>query len=376
LQAAGILLLMLSLCACGHGVLYTPWSPATQPGWTQQTGDAAGVGLLARGPEPPLRLRWQQSIGKPPLGAPMFAGPLLLQWSKAPDLFAFDTNSGTRVGKYGSDDPVCGPSAIAGEGGRLLLVSVLGKPSQLRAIDLESGDVIWRQNGSVCAAIVVRGDTVFAALESGQVRAMAVADGSLLWTLALTAPLVEAPSIAGDRLYVADGTGELIAASIDSGRVLWRRDLGTPMRTRPAAHAATGRVFAAVQGGLHALEASTGKVLWQANFAGLPSAELYASSQHVAVGSTDHSLYGFDAATGQQLWRYETDGIIRAAPVGTARSVYFGASDGWLYAVDASDGAMSWRQQLDGAVLVGAALNLQTLAVTTERGTTYLFGTP
>jgi len=374
LRAAAILLLVLGAVACGHGVLYAPWSPVTQPGWTQQTGQAHGSGLLVTGPEPPLRLRWQQSVGKPPLGSPLFAGSLLLQWSKAPDLFAFDVASGTRVGKYGSDDPVCGPSALAGEDGHLLLASVLANPSQLRAMDLTTGDVTWRHNGSVCAAVVVRGDTVYAAFESGKLQALAATNGHILWTLALTAPLIGAPSIAGGMLFVADGTGELVAASIDSGQVLWRRDLGTPLRTRPAADDSTGRVFAAVDGRLHALEAATGTVLWQAGFDGLPSAGLYVSDPHVAVGSTDHSLYGFDAATGQRLWRCEVGGIVRGAPVGTARSIYVGASDGWLHAVDATDGSIRWRQQLDGPVLIGAALTPQTLAVTTERGTTYVFG--
>ena len=373
-RVAGLVLLVLGGVACGHGVLYEPWSPAAHPGWTQQTGQAHGGGLLVAGAEPPLRLQWQQSIGKPPLQSPLFAGPLLLQWSKAPDLFAFDLISGMRVGKYGSDDPVCGPSALAGEDGHLLLASVLAKPSQLRAIDLPTGDVTWRQSGSVCAAVVVRGDTVYAAFESGMLQALAATDGHLLWTLALTAPLIAAPSIAGEVLYIADGTGELVAATIDSGQVLWRRDLGTPLRTRPGADAAAGRVFAAVDGSLHALAAATGTVLWRSEFDGLPSVGLYVSDLHVAVGSTDHSLYGFDATTGRRLWRCETGGIVRGAPVGTARTIYFGASDGWLHAVDATDGSIRWRQQLDGPVLVGAALTPQRLAVTTERGTTYVFG--
>ncbi|SVC89833.1 uncharacterized protein METZ01_LOCUS342687, partial [marine metagenome] len=88
--------LILALTACGHGMLYAPWSPSTQPGWTQEAGDASGGISVVEGPEPPLRLRWQQDIGKPPIGSPLLAGPLLLQWSKAPDLYVFDVATGTR----------------------------------------------------------------------------------------------------------------------------------------------------------------------------------------------------------------------------------------------------------------------------------------
>ena len=366
---------ILALTACGHGVLYAPWSPSTQPGWTQEAGDASGGISVVEGPEPPLRLRWQQDIGKPPIGSPLLAGPLLLQWSKAPDLYVFDVATGTRIGKSGSDDPVCGPPALAGDGGSLMLISILKDPSQLRAIDLESGDVVWRQDGAVCAAVVVRGDTVYAAMESGQVRALAADDGHVLWRLDLEAPLTGAPSLADSLFYVADGSGVLVAARIHSGQELWRRDLGTRIHSRPAVDAVGGRVFAAVDGGLHALAADTGEPLWQADFEGLPSQGLFVSATRVAVGSTDRSLYGFDTATGERSWRSETGGILRAAPVGTTDTIYIGAGDGWLHAIAATDGSTRWRQQLDGPVLTSVALSPRMLAVTTERGTTYVFAT-
>jgi outer membrane protein assembly factor BamB len=366
------LLLILLWLGCGHGVLYLP-SFSTECGWTQAGGDAHGGGLLDPGPEPPLRLRWQQKVGKPPLGSPLLSGSLLLQWSKAPDLYGFDVASGTRVGKWGFDDPVCGPPALAGAGGRLMLVSILEERSQLRAIDLASGDILWRQDGVLCAAVVVRNDTVYAAMESGQLMALAVADGQPLWNLALEPPLTSAPSLAKDVLYIADGDGELVAAGIDSGHVRWRRNLGTRLRSRPAVDVARKQVLAAVDGSLHALSADTGEPIWEADFAGLPSIGLFLSKKVVAVGSTDHSLYGFDAASGRRMWRCDTEGIIRAAPVGTDNTIYFGAGDGWLHAVDISDGSMRWRQQLDGPVLTSAALTRRSLAVTTELGTTYVF---
>lgn len=368
------LALGLCLTACGNGVLYSPWSPTTQPGWSQQGGDASGAGLRADGAEPPLRLRWQREIGKPPLGTPLLAGPLLLQWSKAPDLLAFELPSGRRVGKYGSDDPVCGPPAVSGAQGQHMLIPVLADPSQLQALDLVSGDVDWRRDGSICAAITVRGDTVYAAEEAGHVRALRATDGSLLWTLTLKPPLISAPSLSGDRLYVADGAGELVAARIDSGTVLWRRQLGKIVRARPAVSA--GRVFAAVDGVLHALAADSGDSLWSVNFRGQPSEGLYASSTRVVVGSSDHNLYGYEAATGVRSWQHAAGGIVRGALVGTQQTVYFGAADGWLQALDVLDGSSRWRHQLDGPVRTGAALTARRLAVTTERGTIYVFGAP
>lgn len=370
-NVAALCLLLSVAVACGHGVLYAPGA-SQQAQWLQASGDAGGSGLLVAGPEPPLRLQWQQKIGKPPLGSPLLSGELLLQWSKAPDLYAFEIATGTRVGKRGSDDPVCGPPALAGEHGRLMLVSILADPSQLRAIDRTSGDIVWRQDGVVCGDLVVRGDTAFVAKESGQVQAIAVEDGKILWTLELAPPLSEAPSLSDSVIFVADGKGKLVAATIDGGELLWRRNLGTAVRSR-AAIGPQGSVFAAVDGGLYALDPDTGKTRWQAEFTGLPTAGLFVSEKVVAVGSTDRSLSAFDPVSGHLLWRCETQGIVRGAPVGTEQTIYVGAGDGWIHAVDHADGTISWQQELDGPVLTSAALNWRSLAVTTERGTTYLF---
>lgn len=366
--------LLVWLAGCGHGVLYRPWSPATQQGWLQEGGGASGAGLRPDGIEPPLRLRWQRDVGKPPLSPPFLAGSLLLQWSKAPDLLAFELSTGRRVGKYGSEDPVCASPAMAGAQAQLMLIPALADPSRLRALDLPSGDTVWRRQGSVCAALAVRGDTIFAAQEGGAVLALNATDGRVLWTLKLKPPLISAPSLAGDRLLVADGGGDLVAARVDSGTVLWRRPLGKIARARPAV--AGERVFVAVDGMLHATSVESGDSLWSAAFRGLPAVGLYASPARVVVGSSDQRLYGFDAATGAELWQHDAGGIVRGALVGTGQTIYFGAANGWLQAVGADDGASRWRHQLDGPVLTGAALTGRRLAVTTERGTIYVFAAP
>ena len=121
------------------------------------------------------------------------------------------------------------------------------------------------------------------------------------------------------------------------------------------------------------MDPDTGKTRWQAEFTGLPTAGLFVSEKVVAVGSTDRSLSAFDPVSGHLLWRCETQGIVRGAPVGTEQTIYVGAGDGWIHAVDHADGTITWQQELDGPVLTSAALNWRSLAVTTERGTTYLF---
>ena len=367
-----LLLAGLTLSACGSGVLFAPWSPATEPGWTQEGGSSAGNGLHVEGVEPPLRLLWQQEVGKPPLRSPQLAGRLLLQWTKAPDLLVLDVATGRRLGRKGWNDPVCGAPALVGD--RLMLTAVLDDDEpHVQAFDLASGDVRWRLDGAVCAGVAVRGDTAFVAFESGRVQAIDTADGSMLWTLGLERPLGGTPSLSGNHLYLPDGAGGIVAARVDSGTVAWRRAMQPPVRLRVAVEPHGERVYAVGDSHVQALSASTGDSLWQQSFDGLPGG-VYATDAIVVVSSTDYGLHAFDPVDGAPRWHTELGGILRAAPVGTATTLYAGAADGWLYAVAVEDGAIVWRQQLDGPVLTGAALTPTLVAATTERGTTYLFG--
>lgn len=366
------LALVVSLSACGSGVLYAPWAPTPESGWLQDGGNPQGDRLRSEGVEPPLRLLWQQSIGDPPLGSPLLAGPLVLQWSKAPDLLVFDAATGHRVGRKRLNDPVCGPPAIAGTRAHLMLASVLdGDEPQVRALDLTTGDVAWRLDGS-CSAVVVRGDTAFLAQETGRLQAVDVVDGSVLWSVSLPAPLTATPSLYANLVVLPTGDGKLVAARVDSGTVAWKRAVDPRVRLRVAADVSGTRVFAVSDGRLQALSLATGDTLWSAAFRGLPGG-VYASKSTVVLGSTDYGVYAFDAETGMARWRTELGGIVRGAPVGTEDIVYAGAADGWLYAIDATDGSVRWRHQLDGPILTSAALTEHLLVATTERGTTFVF---
>lgn len=364
---------VVSLAGCGSGVLYAPWQTADGGGWTQEGGDAEGHRRRADGVEPPLRLRWQQDSGKPPLSAPLLAGPLLLQWSKDATLSAFDVATGTRLGRRVFDDPVCGAPALAGDGARLMLATVLErKKTQLRAVDLATGDVAWRIEGAACAALVVRRDTAYAALESGRLHAIDVGSGRVLWTRTLAAPLLAAPSLTGGRLVLPDGDGEVVAISADSGAVLWRRSLDRPIRLQPAMDPDGQRLFVAGDGILHSLDLATGEGLWHAAFDGLPGG-VHVAGPQVVVSSSDHGLHAFATADGEALWRADLGGIVRGAPVGTGATIYIGAGDGTLYGIDAADGTTRWRQEIDGPVRTSVALSPTLLAVTSERGTTHVF---
>jgi outer membrane protein assembly factor BamB len=108
--------------------------------------------------------------------------------------------------------------------------------------------------------------------------------------------------------------------------------------------------------------------------------EIDRAHRRVFVGSSDGGLYALQADTGDILWRFETLGFVQCSPLYDPREnvVYFGSNDGALYKVDAEHGQLLWRFMtnaevarrpvLDGSTLYAANANDTLIAVDTETG--------
>ncbi|MES2957010.1 MAG: PQQ-binding-like beta-propeller repeat protein [Pseudomonadota bacterium] len=99
-------------------------------------------------------------------------------------------------------------------------------------------------------------------------------------------------------------------------------------------------------GGVFALDASTGKVVWQ-NHLGLDAAHgqgvLATAGDLLFVGQPDGMLYGLDAANGKTLWKFQTDNDIEGAV--TTYSI-----NGEQYVLAISEGDKLWAFKLGGSL--------------------------
>lgn len=143
---------------------------------------------------------------------------------------------------------------------------------------------------------------------------------------------------------------------------LWKESIGegsgrSGIRLRPAY--ADGRLYvASVDGKVAALDATSGKTIWQddtrthgwfgyfgkkkhypdALYAGGPAV----SGDLLVVGTLDGHVYGMDAATGKQRWAAELSDEVVSAPVIDGGVVYARTNDARVYALDAATGARKW----------------------------------
>jgi len=85
------------------------------------------------------------------------------------------------------------------------------------------------------------------------------------------------------------------------------------------------------------------KQAWAAELGGRLTSPVVAAGK-VFVASVDaHTVHALDAATGRPLWQYTAGGRVDSPPTVYRGRVLFGSADGWVHALRAADGVPAWR---------------------------------
>lgn len=369
MRAVAALLAVLLAAGCAGKLFYLPGPGAPAREWTQAGGGPEGRAQAPGAPDAPLRLLWQQSLGAAPVGGPLVEGQLVLQLSAGPSLLAFDRYSGRLLGRRGLGAPVSAAPVLLGA---MLVLAEAGPKPALRGYERRENKVRWTYEGLAGASLTGRGDTLVAALNSGEVVALEATTGRRWWQSRLAGPLWAAPALGAEVVYVGDGTGGLAALELAGGRQCWRQDLGGPLR---AVVVGEDLVYAATAAGaVLACSAATGEVAWRTELRVLPTAGMALSGGLLVLGAADHRVYGLDAQTGKERWQFQTQGVVSGAPGAGGATIYVGSSEGYLYAVARDSGRLAWKYQLDGPALLPVALGEGLVAVATEERTLYVFG--
>jgi outer membrane protein assembly factor BamB len=102
---------------------------------------------------------------------------------------------------------------------------------------------------------------------------------------------------------------------------------------------------------VHALDAVSGKRIWQTLRAGAAfDTNPVVADNRVLLGCRDGYFYAFDAATGSLLWSYRAGGPISFSAAYDRDAVYFADKHNYVYALNARDGKLIWKSpQLPGA---------------------------
>jgi outer membrane protein assembly factor BamB len=262
--------------------------------------------------------------------------------------------------------------------------------AQVLALDPADGKVIWRQNvtAPVHAPPTVADGRVFVVTVENELNALSADDGRRLWVhngIPETAGLLGAasPAVEGEVVVVAYKSGELFALRVENGRVIWSDNLAATRNVDAVSNLADirgrpvidrGRVFAVSHSGrMTSINLRGGDRVWEQEIGS--SNGPWVAGEYVFVLASDNQLVCLTRADGKIRWvcplqRYEdeknrSDPIRWAGPVLAGDRLIALSSLGTAALVSPYTGEMLGTMAMSaggylGPVIAGNALYLLT----------------
>ncbi|HEX2319290.1 MAG TPA: PQQ-binding-like beta-propeller repeat protein [Streptosporangiaceae bacterium] len=245
----------------------------------------------------------------------------------------------------------------------------------------------------------------YVANENGDLEAINVATGAIIWSDALGVPIHATPAVSGNHLWVGTAvSSRMVKVNANTGAVLCTRSLGTGVDfASPVIGTPHGvrTLFVGVQdqgavpGPMMAINDATCKVEWKRLpypvFSGSWSPDSYgvnATGVPLVIfgsGDPDCAVYALNARTGATLWRVASlTGGLADFGAGTVISppgrngmadgmAYIPGKDRILYGIDLTTGKLKWTYNYGAATGANHDGGRSTAALA---GRTLVFGTP
>jgi outer membrane protein assembly factor BamB len=332
-------------------------------------GDPGHSGLQP-GPAPDANpaLAWRFDTGSEILASPIVADGMVFVTNREGFLYAVDAATGTQRWRVELGQYVLRTTPTYHDG-TLYLVAGFDAIAIDAATGAERWRVVTRYAGTASPAVT--DDAMFVVSQEGWLYAFSTADGAELWKVTTDGISFGSPSVSGGRLVVGTDRGLVLGINPETGRQSWRRDFESAVYTTPVitgdtvwvvtedgmlrgldlgdggdrfalettsdltVTAAGSTVYApSADGGLYAIDAETGEVLWFASAGGPVKAGPARTDTQLLIAGGNR-IAGLDAATGEQVWYFLAGDTIEAPPAVVSGYVFFGARDGVLYAVRA-----------------------------------------
>lgn len=155
------------------------------------------------------------------------------------------------------------------------------------------------------------------------------------------------PALHGGRLYVADAAGHIIAMDAGSGRVLWERETGLPFSGGLAVDA-KHIILGSSDGELVARSVRDGAELWSAHLDSEILSVPRIAGSGVLVHTLDDSVYALDLGSGNRRWKYSHPTPVltlrgSSMPAVTGDSAIVGISGGKLVNLELQNGLPRWE---------------------------------
>ena len=382
---------------------------AVNDAWTQPGGNPAhAMGHLGLSATPARA--WEARVAGGDARARLAAAPVVANGriyvvDTQADLHAFDAQTGAKVWTVSVTDPNSpdggrgakrNQAALFGggvsvEGDRLFATDGLG---DVVALNVSDGSVIWRKRpgGPLRGAPALSNGNAYVVSQDNQVFALRQSDGNIEWTQSGTLEVsgvfgVAAPAAAQGTVVAGFSSGELNAYRYENGRAIWqdalsRTSISTTVGTISDIDADPvidgGRVFAIGSGGrMVALELITGQRVWEINAGGISTP--WAAGEWLFVVTDEARLLCIARSNGRVRWatqlprwqsvKRKSGAITWTGPVLAGNRLIAASSNGQIVYVSPASGAVEATVRYGRPVSLPPIVANSTLYLLDDQGT-------
>jgi outer membrane protein assembly factor BamB len=256
---------------------------------------------------------------------------------------------------------------------------VANTAGQLFAIDVANGGLLWTFSLTTGAAIdgapaVDPGaGLVFVGAADGTLDAVSLATGLQVWNRSIGGTIA-APVYSNGEVYATSTTGAVVAFVETTGHHTWTTRFPGNHATAPAVNQTAERLVVGLSGGdVATLNLTTGAVVWTYATGSAVTAPAIVAGGVVYVGSDDHGVYALKLSSGALLWKFTTGaavqdtGSLLTQGSASGLDLYIGSNDGNLYVLRASNGSQFFNFSL-GSPIVGVSTQKGVVVFETVSG--------
>jgi outer membrane protein assembly factor BamB len=296
-------------------------------------------------------------------------------------LYALDTTSGKTQWQFKSGGALFSVPLV--DNG---VVYVGSGDHFIYALDARTGKQRWKREtgGSVLAGAAKAGDVVCITSTDRKVYGLDAATGTVRWIQRVDSLYQSAAITDGSRFYLGGWDNKFRCLDAKTGTPLWTNTFGRSFYYAPAIGSPTmgdGKVFVTSNDGLlHAMDAVSGKVLWETEAMSLGySGPLFQKGKIYNASLTGTgNVYSFDAATGAKQWETPTGSVIYDSSCAAVNgTVFVGSVNGTFSALRQSDGTLLWQYRLGpGHLLASPVTDDSRVFIANMDGTVAAFAAP
>lgn len=157
-------------------------------------------------------------------------------------------------------------------------------------------------------------------------------------------PLLEFPPIfVGGKLYAVNNSGNAFALDANTGKVLWEHRIGRLNASSPTYYKHRLYIVNLVPGHIVKLDANTGRIIWKHLLPGRAESSPVVIDGSVYFGCENSQLFSLSTRNGHVRWATTLGGPVKSAPAYYGGVLYVGDYGGDMNAVVAKTGALKWQ---------------------------------